>query len=130
MRIITITSIIYLISFPLLAVDGYLCVGSKMVGFNVERKFNITKFPTHEWIIKKTNENTWNVYKQGKKHPELYCDDTNPNVFEKLKCNGLYGSLLMSRTTLRFVSSTYGQYIDDDRNTENIAIEFGKCSKL
>ena len=130
MRIIIITFINYLLTFPVLAESGYLCVGEKTVGFNVERKFNITKFTPHKWIIKKKDGNSWSVYKQGKSHPEMYCDDTNADVFDKLKCDGLYGNLLMSKTTLRYVSSTYGQYIDDDRNTENISIEIGECSKI
>jgi len=129
MKIIITIIFSYLISIPAFAEESYSCIGIKTVGFNVERKFNITKFTPHKWIIKRSNNNSWNVYEHDKSHPEMFCDDLNSDVFDKLKCDGLYGNLVMSKTTLRFVSSMYGQYIDDDLNTENIAIEIGECSK-
>lgn len=113
-----------------IADNGFLCKGDKTVGFNVERKFNVTKFPSRAWIIKKSSGTSWAVFEHGKDYPEMYCEHSNPDVFDSLKCDGLYSTLVMSKTTMRFINSWYGQYIYDTSNTENIAIEIGNCLKF
>jgi len=130
--------ILFLFSVPCFG-ETYLCIGEDATGFDSGNNFSRAKFIPNKWIVKPFTSNTapdveWAVFQHGEDFPMFYCEpytfNNKPIEDSLIYCQEEHLAFRLNKKTLKYVYSHLGHYFVDRIDSDDMILEYGKCSKI